>query len=260
MNKVLIQPSFEKLVDYRKFALENDYHFEIIDFAYPNILDGNFTERIEVLREKLVETNRFYSMHGPVYDLYLNSPDEKIKAIASERIQLSLKIAQKLDIKNVVFHTNYYPMIGFERYYKNWVKSNSEFWLKIIDTFNIRILLENMWDSSPKWLLELLEIVESPNLKVCFDTGHFNAFSRVPLNEWFEALNDHIVYFHLNDNHGKIDEELPTGQGTFDWKFFTQLVIDYCKNPITVIEMANIDYIIQSIDFLKSNSIFPFNF
>ncbi|HUU77328.1 MAG TPA: sugar phosphate isomerase/epimerase family protein [candidate division Zixibacteria bacterium] len=257
MSKILIQP-YNSLAKYSHLINERNFAFEIVDFAFPKILDTNYQK---ILREYLtneVDKNLFYSMHGAVFDLYINSPDSKIKQVSIERIQQCLEIAQKLETKFIVFHTNYYPMMGNESYYRNWVKNHIEFWSGIVDNYNFTILLENMWDYTPKWLAEVIFGVNSSKLKVCFDTGHCNVFSRVPMKKWFEILSDNIVYIHINDNGGETDEENPPGQGNIDWETFNTLVKNYCQNPVVVLEVSDLKKIEESINFLEKKAIYPF--
>ncbi|HUJ70463.1 MAG TPA: TIM barrel protein, partial [Syntrophorhabdales bacterium] len=56
------------------------------------------------------------------------------------------------------------------------------------------------------------------NLWFCFDTGHFNLFTAVPLEGWLGPLRQRLKEFHIHDNHGKSDEHLPVGQGTFPFR------------------------------------------
>ncbi len=257
MSKILIQP-YESLKNYQHLISKRNFAFEIIDFAFPDILDTNYKKILKDYITYDVDKKLYYSMHGAVYDLYINSPDKKIKQISINRINQCLEIAQILETKFIIFHTNYYPMMGFKRYYENWVKSHVEFWSNIIDNYNFTILLENMWDFNPKWLSEVINEVNSSKLKVCLDTGHCNVFSRVSMVEWFEKLNDHIVYIHISDNNGEKDEGNPPGQGNINWKLFNSLVQNYCQKPDVVLEVTDMKKINEAINFLEKNHIYPF--
>jgi sugar phosphate isomerase/epimerase len=79
-------------------------------------------------------------------------------------------------------------------------------------------MIENIFEETPETILALLERFDEGNLWVCFDTGHFNLFTTLPLEEWLVPLKDRIREFHIHDNHGKSDEHLPVGQGLFPFR------------------------------------------
>jgi len=95
--------------------------------------------------------------------------------------------------------------------------------------------------------------------KVCFDTGHYNVHSNKSMKEWFDVLNSDIGYIHLNDNNSVLDEEIPPGQGNIDWNLFNAMIKKYDLDPHVVFEVADIPDFKESIDYLKTNKIFPYN-
>jgi sugar phosphate isomerase/epimerase len=58
--------------------------------------------------------------------------------------------------------------------------------------------------------------LDSPSLRVCFDTGHANMTrnSAALIRELTPWLN----YVHLADNHGLDDDHCAPGEGTVDWE------------------------------------------
>ena len=80
------------------------------------------------------------------------------------------------------------------------------------------VMIENIFEETPETILALLERFKEKNLMVCFDTGHFNLFTTLSLDEWLVPLKDRIKEFHIHDNHGKSDEHLPVGQGLFPFR------------------------------------------
>ena len=236
------------------------FNFEIVDFAIPQILNSDFQPLIEKYQTKLRSSHpAIIGQHGAFIDLYINSPDQLIKAASEKQIIKNLSISEQLKINYTVFHSNIITLIGHKHYYDNWINKHVEFWKKTISGFDTTVLLENMWDKAPGLLLEVIKQVGSDKLKTCFDTGHCNIFSKVPMTEWFKKAGSEISYIHLNDNFGDIDSELPPGQGNIDWKEFNSLVQEFCNQPIIVIEVGNLDGIKESISFLQKNRIYPYN-
>ena len=103
------------------------------------------------------------------------------------------------------------------------------------------IALENQWTplNHSRQLLRILDHFRSPNLGLCYDSGHGNLTEKgaqfpgqtcvpslwnnlgIPV-EWEENLiekfSPRMVNCHLHDNNGIIDEHKLPGQGTVDWQ------------------------------------------
>ena len=264
MSRVLVQPAisihrprrrFDEYVDY---AIKQDFNFELVDFAIPVHTRAEASRFAKTYASDKRLKGRLTSMHGVFIDLYLNSPDVAIRKVAEDRIIQNLEVAQQLKVKYVVFHTNSLPMINKKEYADGWVTAHAAFWSKMLKKYDCTILLENMWDDSPELLKRVIKTVGSSRLGVCFDIGHANVFSRVPVEVWFSKLGRHMPYLHLNDNDGQHDYEWPPGRGSVDWEGFSRLVQKYCDNPLAVIEVPDLKAIKSSIAYLKKNQVYPF--
>ena len=100
-----------------------------------------------------------------------------------------------------------------------------------------KVALENVYENSSKSLGLLLDAFRgSRNICFCFDTGHFNAFSRSSLEEWMGVLGSRIGQVHLHDNHASADEHLPVGEGTFPFQRFFELLKKRGTRPIMTLE------------------------
>jgi sugar phosphate isomerase/epimerase len=116
-----------------------------------------------------------------------------------------------------------------------------------------------VWEPSPEIFRKLLDLVGSSRLKICFDTGHTNIFSKVPLKEWFDKLSPDIPYMHVNDNKGDIDNELILGEGIINWHEFTNILEHYQVNPEIVLEVGTLEKTVQSLKYLQTQKIYPFH-
>jgi sugar phosphate isomerase/epimerase len=67
-------------------------------------------------------------------------------------------------------------------------------------------------------VLKLFAAIGNPRLIHCFDVGHFNVFSRIPLEKWLSRIaSGGRIHFHFHDNRGDNDSHLPVGAGNVDW-------------------------------------------
>lgn len=71
-------------------------------------------------------------------------------------------------------------------------------------------------------LAQMIAEVDSPNLKMCFDTGH--ALMTGTVSDRLAAVAEQIGYLHVHDNDGKIDDHRMPGDGVIDWERFREAV------------------------------------
>ena len=55
------------------------------------------------------------------------------------------------------------------------------------------IAVENIFEKEPSTLRGLLEAIDDPGFRHCFDVGHWNMFTTVSLEEWFAELGPFMV-------------------------------------------------------------------
>jgi len=110
----------------------------------------------------------------------------------------------------------------------------------------VRLAVENL---PPGWLgsriedlLEIVETVGSPTVRVCFDLGHANLVGR-PVRMWQQA-EPFITTMHVHDNDGSGDQHREPFAGRVDWKALRRAMdeADYtgdfvleCLEPLVVL-------------------------
>lgn len=196
-------------------------------------------------------------MHGACFDIYLSSPDQKIREVSRARIIQTCQIAKELKLGRIVFHTNYLPTVMFNPYIDNWLIENQLFWIEIIKEFDLKILIENSFDQDPELILRLIEAVNSDNIGICLDIGHCN-LSKTSIKNWIEKLKDHIIQLHINDNNGILDRHLAVGDGIINWEDVSNLISLNRLEPIIVFEMYTLSDIRRSIEFINKKDLFSF--
>ena len=109
----------------------------------------------------------------------------------------------------------------------------------------IKLAIENIFEDEPSNLKMLMEHMGNDSFGICFDTGHCNLFSTVPLENWMEILNPYIIELHLHDNNRSSDQHLPVGEGTFDFGTFFRLLNN--RDCIHTIEAHSPEKVMQSM-------------
>jgi sugar phosphate isomerase/epimerase len=115
----------------------------------------------------------------------------------------------------------------------------------------LRIAVENVFDEDPEALQMLIEKIDSPDFGFCFDTGHFNLFSKVTMEQWFESLGRHLVEVHLHDNDGKADSHWALGRGTIDFENLFHLLNARSPSAVFTVEAHDVNDVETSLDRVK---------
>ena len=85
--------------------------------------------------------------------------------------------------------------------------------VKHAEKLGVIIALENtVW---PGYIEFILDNIKSPNLQVCFDSGHNHVYFRDGFD--FKKFKDKIACIHLHDNDQTKDLHLLPFDGTIDW-------------------------------------------
>ena len=99
------------------------------------------------------------------------------------------------------------------------------------------IVLENVLEEEPEYLLDIVRAADHPRLGLCLDVGHANAYSAVPAMEWLERLAPYLRHFHLHNNDGSFDAHAPLGEGGIPMKDFLQSALVLCPAATFALEL-----------------------
>jgi len=238
LRKVQVNMPFQMLVDeYLALILEEGINPEIgLDcFVLDRFSRKEFCEVADALRGAGLSV----TLHAPFFDLRPGAVDRKVRDVTVERLRQVFDLVPCFRPRSVVCHAAF-----DERYYvsheEKWLENSRDTWGGFIEAaaeMGTQVAIENVYENSPKYLGLLLDTFRGlRNICFCFDTGHFNAFSRSSLEEWMDVLGPRIGQVHLHDNHGIVDEHLPVGEGTFPFQRFFELLRQKGSRPIVTLE------------------------
>jgi sugar phosphate isomerase/epimerase len=223
-DNVLLSASRSNIHEAMALAQERGLGIEIMAFAFPDILDGDWRTTLAEYKEILKPLNGTLTLHGPFMDMVSGSPDPRINAVCVQRYSHAIRIAAELGAKQVVFHANFIGSLHNTFYRDGWHQRNVEFWKPMAEyaaQHNVVVLLENMWEFDPTILSDLLSQVHHPYLRCCLDVGHAHLFSdkQFSFDYWLRTLEPWLTEVHMNNNNGILDEH-----HGFDWE---RGVLDY---------------------------------
>jgi sugar phosphate isomerase/epimerase len=98
--------------------------------------------------------------------------------------------------------------------------------------------VDEMLDT-PERVLELLDTIDSPYLKLNFDISHFNVMG-IPIAESVGALARHTVHTHVKDERGLAPNHqfLIPGEGEFDYVAYLQAMREHGYAGFITAEIA----------------------
>jgi sugar phosphate isomerase/epimerase len=263
MKRLLIQPRIEHLADYVDLATREDLHFELIEFSHADLDQAGQAAMAQrylgAFDAALLE--RVVTFHGAFMDLTVSSPDIYVARASRTRVLEGVELAARFAPEYIIFHSNILPPLAtYEGYVDAWVDSNIKFWATVVEQTESTVLIENMFDENPAAISRVLKGVGSDRLKACLNVGHANAFSKVPLAEWFTELGGKLVYCHFSDNDGTWDASLPPGAGGVNWADVSVLARSLPVPPDVLMGIAHrgIPAIEEGIGFLRDRGFYPF--
>jgi sugar phosphate isomerase/epimerase len=194
------------------------------------------------------------TVHAPFIDMAPGGADPLIRQATIMRFAQTSVLAGRLQAEVIVVHPGY----DEKRYWKDvdgFVTRAVEMWARLLDLTRESgcvIALENIFEKRPDTLRRVVEGIGSPRFGICFDAGHFNMFSKVPLAEWLDALGGMIMELHLHNNYGEHDDHNGMASGTFDFVPFFARLDAMGVDPILVMEPHQKDGVVESLKFLDS--------
>ena len=224
--------------------------FEYDDFMFPDILDQQKeTERRINEYLKLDRDRSNDTLHGPFLDITIHSSDSLIRKASDYRIRQACEIALRLQVKGMILHTNLIPNFYDENYRSGWLEKNEEYLTKLLEDYKtLHIYMENMFDEEPDCLVALAKRMQGKRLSICFDIAHAN-ISKTSIAECHEKCAPYISHYHINDNHGFIDEHLPVGNGDIAWK---EILPCLRRDASVLVEVNSLEKYKKSIKYLSS--------
>ena len=191
------------------------------------------------------------TLHAPYMDLSPGGVDKKVVEISRDRLKKAVEIANIMDARGIVCHPGY-DRWRFGGHEQLWLDNSVETWGQVLKDADkgLLVMLENIFEEETATLLSLLGHFKG-RLWYCFDSGHFNLFSKIAVEEWLVPLKDYVREFHLHDNHGRSDEHLPIGRGSFPFRELKQF-LQRLPDIACVAEIANEEMVIDAIKSAKA--------
>ena len=106
----------------------------------------------------------------------------------------------------------------------------------------MEIALENVLETEPEWLVDIVKGVDHPKFRMCLDVGHVSAYSKIPVNAWLETWSPYITHFHIHNNaglgtDGTADRHAPLNEGVIPMKELLVRIEELCPDASIALEL-----------------------
>ena len=171
-------------------------NLEIAEYCTAWNMDREFPTVDKAVKEKSRGIGSVL-LHAPFNELFPCAIDPKARELAADRFRQAIELAKGYGAKKVIIHGGYNPWI----YYPVWyVEQSVVFWKEFLQHDpGVELVLENVLETDPALLLDIVKGVNDPRLRICLDIGHVHAYSKIPVMEWLELYAPWISHFHDRD-------------------------------------------------------------
>lgn len=220
--------------DASRVAREYGLNLEIAEYCTAWNMDEKFAGVDSVVRKKL-EGIPTSTLHAPYNELFPCAIDKKARELAAFRYRQAIDLAKRYGSAKVVIHGGYNGWI----YYPVWYTEQSIlFWKEFLkEDLGVEIVLENVLEREPAWILDIIKGVDDPRLRMCLDIGHVSAYSNVSVVDWLETCAPYISHFHVHNNDGTLDQHNALNDGRIPMKEFFLRAEELCPDATYTLEL-----------------------
>lgn len=223
-------------------AAQQGLGVEIAEYCTAWNMDEKYQQTDGIVRRK-IEGISGVVLHAPFNELFPCAIDPRARELAACRYRQAIRLAKQYGAAKVVIHGGYNPWI----YYPVWYTEQSIlFWKDFLKNDpGVDIVLENVLETDPAWLVDIVKGVDNPYLRLCLDVGHVNSYSKIPVMEWLEICAPYISHFHIHNNDGSWDTHSALDQGSIPMRELLNRAEVLCPNATYTLELMDAEASLQ---------------
>ncbi len=238
---------YKQLAEHLEYAIAHRINPEV--YLTADALDAMVWEELAAQARLIHESGLSTTIHSPFLDLNPGALDITIREATRRRMRQTMQVAEFLKPRVIVVHPGF-DELHYGDHRMEWLKNSIIFWAEFVsraESLGTVLAAENIFDREPSTLKGLIEAVDSPCFRHCFDVGHFNLFASIGLEQWFDEMGELVVESHIHDNHGQWDEHLPVGEGEIDFDRFFRLLKRYAPTAVWTIEAHSTEHLQRAL-------------
>jgi len=212
-------PSLDIVEEIREIA-SLDFDFVEVGIEEPGGAPRMIAKKAAKINSIIKKHNMFALGHAPWW-IDLGSPHEIVRKAWLEECKKIIDIGNRINIQKITFHVHSQSMLlSDDSVRRQVIKNYIENMKNLVDYANgsMVVMLENTTEMSS--LKDFERIVSKVRgLGVNLDIGHaFIAGGMKSVSAHIKKLGKRIEHIHMHDNHGKMDEHLPVGVASIDFR------------------------------------------
>lgn len=200
---------------------------DLLESGYPLFSELDEKTSAEVCNKFRKSGIKIWTMHAPFgRGASLSAIKAEDRATALKSHKEALRKAAAGDVRMLIIHPGTGGVKEDEREEMvSLLVESLEVLTPLAEKVGVKLALENMLPAhlgdDPDELLDFIYAIDSPWLRICFDTGHAHVSGDV--RQSFEKFKDLIITFHVQDNDSTRDLHLQPGYGTTNWQDFIEV-------------------------------------
>lgn len=254
-QKVLITSSVCKSIEESAaFAQYLDVGLEISRIPLYKNPQLTVEDTIDYLKNQLKNYSGRITMHAMFSDVNVAGGDCLLREYSQKRCIQSFDIAKAIGADTLLFHTGNKGTkhIGSQEQFK---ERYINFWKDFIKRFEdsgIIAVVENVFEETPQYCIELKKGINSDSYKLALDTGHANLYApKTDVIDWIKKYGKDLYHMHLHNNFQTNDDHSNFDNGTLDFRKILTEIKNSEINPSFVFEMFDKEDIFKSYKIFR---------
>ena len=253
-NKLLISSSAKDTIR-KSVLLAQELGTGIEISRLPLYKNKNLTleDNISILKSDLEGFTGRITLHAMFSDVNVAGQDLELREISQKRCYQSFETGKALGADTILFHTGNKGTMHYGSI-KIFKKNFTAFWKDFILDFEksgITAVIENVFETTPDFCIDLMKSINSPNFKLALDTGHVNLYAHdTRAIDWIKAYGNNLHHMHLHNNFRTNDDHSNLENGTLDYNEIFKIIKALNLKPSFVLEMFTEE------DIRKSTALF----
>lgn len=208
---------------------------EIAEFCTAWNLDDEFPQTDQKVRNSLQGISRAV-LHAPYNELFPCAIDRRARALAHDRYLQTIEVAAGYGIRKLVIHPGFDPHLYFPEWF---TPQCTLFFRELMKEIpgDVTLCLENVLETDPSLILDIISKVDDERLRMCLDTGHAEAYSEVHPEDWVKACAPYLSHFHIHNNDGRRDLHGPLFEGVIPMDRLLNTIHVLCPKASITLEL-----------------------
>jgi sugar phosphate isomerase/epimerase len=241
----------EALALHQDWILSLNRDLELQDGFRSNVIDGDWKPLVAKAKTLLEGYTGRMGIHGPFDGLLIASWDAPVREFVRGRYLKALEFAEGLGASHMVMHSPFlyfgHPMVAHTKSQGlsdqiGWAHETLNAVVARASEIGCQIVIENIRDTNPLPLLELVRSFNSETVRMSLDTGHANLMHEIgapTADQWVLDAGEYLGHVHLQDNDAQFDRHWQPGRGSINWYAVFKALEQLEHKPRLILEVRD---------------------